>query len=293
MIQSDPKKEINIIGAGVVGVATYKFLEKLGYPSMLVDLEPSLIDSLRQQGMSAALRPSNTAVPLLAFICVPTPLNDSEDGHDLTHVRAAISTLVADPSRTRLTLVLRSTVTPGTCVMIETEIRAMVRDKNLQVDLIYMPEFLRQVSAIEDALNPRMIVAAGPNESAVNELRELLRPCGNILKTFSDYASAEVIKIVHNAWNATKISFWNEIYRIGQQQGVEMSEISKVVAVTSEASWNQNYGIKGGRPFGGACLPKDLMAFIGHVKLLGIEPSMLEATLQINNREHQILDALT
>jgi UDPglucose 6-dehydrogenase len=42
------------------------------------------------------------------------------------------------------------------------------------------------------------------------------------------------------------------------------------------------YGIYGGRPFGGPCLPKDLDALIHFLKERSINPQILEAVLKVN-----------
>jgi UDP-glucose 6-dehydrogenase len=42
------------------------------------------------------------------------------------------------------------------------------------------------------------------------------------------------------------------------------------------------YGTRGGRPFEGECLPKDLEAFIGFIKSSGLNPKLLDATVYLN-----------
>ena len=58
---------------------------------------------------------------------------------------------------------------------------------------------------------------------------------------------------------ATKISYWNEIFLICQELGID----SKVVAGTAALDPRMGkYGTVHGKTFGGECLPKDLEAFI-------------------------------
>ncbi|MDH5770486.1 MAG: hypothetical protein OEZ25_04270, partial [Candidatus Bathyarchaeota archaeon] len=44
------------------------------------------------------------------------------------------------------------------------------------------------------------------------------------------------------------------------------------------------YGVYGGQPFEGSCLPKDLEAFINFVKSNELNPKLLDAVLHINQK---------
>jgi UDPglucose 6-dehydrogenase len=48
--------------------------------------------------------------------------------------------------------------------------------------------------------------------------------------------------------------------------------------------WNPLYGIRGGVPYGGACLPKDTSAFMAFVHENGWEHPVLEAAIQTNRQ---------
>jgi UDPglucose 6-dehydrogenase len=48
--------------------------------------------------------------------------------------------------------------------------------------------------------------------------------------------------------------------------------------------WNPLYGTRGGVPYGGACLPKDTVAFLQFARERGMEHQLLEATISVNRR---------
>ena len=73
------------------------------------------------------------------------------------------------------------------------------------------PEFLRGKTALEDFLAPWMTVLASRDPQTLEKLVGIFEPFGGELRTFDNPVTAELIKVVHNAFNATKISFWNEI----------------------------------------------------------------------------------
>jgi len=48
--------------------------------------------------------------------------------------------------------------------------------------------------------------------------------------------------------------------------------------------WLAMHGTRGGVPYGGACLPKDTVAFLQFARELGMEHQLLEATISVNRR---------
>jgi UDPglucose 6-dehydrogenase len=146
------------------------------------------------------------------------------------------------------------------------------------------PEFLRAVSAAEDFANPWMTIIASRDPQNVERLREVLAPFGGELRTFSNPAEAEFIKCAHNIFNATKISFWNEMWLVAQKLGVDLDPIAATVARSAEGSINPEYGIRGGAPYGGVCLPKDTCGFLGFAANIDVDMPLLSAVVETNDR---------
>jgi UDPglucose 6-dehydrogenase len=272
-----------VVGAGVVGQATAAFLDSLGVDCDLIDIDATRVAQLRNRGLRAFSEPQNYSPLVTAMVCVPTPSSDA--GHDLDALLDAVGAVARLKGLRRLTVVIRSTVTPGTCENHLTGLLATTVAQDCETALVYMPEFLRQAHAQRDALAPRAIVIASKNACALQRLKALCAPYSDRIVELTDPTTAEMIKIAHNAWNATKISYWNELFRLGAAHNIEMTDVARVVATTAEASWNPMYGIRGGSPFEGACLPKDLSALIAHARSVGLEPSLLSAVEAVNERE--------
>ena len=97
------------------------------------------------------------------------------------------------------------------------------------------------------------------------------------MHTSTSFVDAEMIKCAHNAFNATKISFWNEMFAIGESFGADATLVAQVVAASAEGSWNPDYGIRGGLPYEGTCLPKDTVGFAAHAAAAGVDPVVLDA----------------
>ena len=101
-------------------------------------------------------------------------------------------------------------------------------------------------------------------------LEGLLKPFGGEVRVFADPAEAEFVKCAHNIFNAAKISFWNEMWLVAREAGVALDPIAATVARSAEGSFNPQYGIRGGAPYGGVCLPKDTCGFLGFAAQMGV-----------------------
>ena len=186
----------------------------------------------------------------------------------------------------RHTVVVRSTVSPGTTEgLVKTTLEensGMVANEGF--GLASNPEFLRAVSAAEDFANPWMTIIASRDPQNVERLRSVLAPFGGELRTFTNPAEAEFIKAAHNIYNATKISFWNEMWLVAQKIGVNLDPIAATVARSAEGSINPEYGIRGGAPYGGVCLPKDTQGFLGFADTIDVDMPLLTAVVETNDR---------
>jgi len=130
------------------------------------------------------------------------------------------------------TVVVRSTVPPGTSDELVRPVleRESGKTAGTGFELASNPEFLRAATAVEDFRNPWMTVIASRHPQTIARMRELLAPFGGEIRTFSEPASAELVKCAHNIYNAAKISFWNEMWLVAQRIGVDLDAVSSTVA---------------------------------------------------------------
>lgn len=276
--------EIFILGAGTVGRATGTVLESIHLRPTYIDLNPAIVDQLKGAGHSATTNFLPSEDDVVVFVCLPTPAKIGK-GYDLVAFIDAISGVIracSEVKLSRLILAIRSTVPPGTCNNLITPAVIEANTSSGDVAVVAFPEFLREAHAIDDALNPRASVIGSKTRPAVELLARMLSPVSSNILKFDDPTLAEMVKVAHNAFNATKISFWNEMYKIGSVYDLDMNSVSEAVAATSEASWNTHYGIRGGRPFSGSCLPKDIIGLMAHAKSLGLKPHLLDAVHEVN-----------
>jgi UDPglucose 6-dehydrogenase len=275
---------VTIIGSGVVGTATGTGFARAGHAVQFVDVDPHRVDALREEGFAASdeLRLRTES---FIFLTLPTP-NDGRRWNLDALVKGtwAVGEAIEDGSEAH-SVVVRSTVPPGTTdrlvgPILEKTTGGKAGDR---FALASNPEFLRAECALEDFVNPWMTVIGSRSKRTRERLADLLAPFGGELHSFGDTRVPEMIKATHNVFNATKISFWNEMWRVAETMEIDARAVARVVARSAEGSINPEYGIDGGKPYGGACLPKDTKGFLGFAGDIGVDLPLLEAVDRVND----------
>jgi UDPglucose 6-dehydrogenase len=269
----------------VVGFATGQGFLRLAHDVTFVDTNPERVQSLTDAGFTATSEIDIRHRPE-SFIILTLPTPHSGRGYDLGAFVAGVTAtgIGVGQAEGYHTVIVRSTVPPGTCeeLVLPTLEDASGRRVGEGFTLASAPEFLRAASALEDFLSPWMTVIASRSRRTVERVEALFRPFGGELRTYNDPAVAEMIKCTHNVFNAAKISFWNEVWMICEQLGVPSGEVASTVARSAEGSLNVEYGIRGGAPYGGACLPKDVAGFLGLGDRLQLRLHLTEAVAAVN-----------
>ena len=271
----------------MVGAATAASLAAIGHRVSIVEISPERRRLLAAEGFAVSAGTGPEVAGAVILLCVPTPADDA--GYDLEPIRTAAQAVghaIADQGPGTVVAV-RSTVPPGTTRrLVATEIAAVsgLRE-GTDFHVASTPEFLRAASALEDASHPWMTVLGCTDAPSLRRLEATFGPLGGAMRCFSDPETAESIKIVHNCLNAAKISFFNEVHAICAAIGLEGDVVAEVVVRSAEASTNPDYGTKGGRPFDGACLPKDLNGLIAFAAEQGVEASLLTAVREVNRAQ--------
>jgi len=156
----------------------------------------------------------------IIIIAVGTPAR--EDGSaDLSALDVALCELAKLPYKGRPTVVVRSTVPPGTS-------DRLAQKAERWADVVYAPEFLREGSAVEDFLNPDRIVVGSDTTTAalpyVRLFERLQKPV-----VFTSRCNAELIKCCSNAFLALKISFANEVANLCDAVGATADDVLRGV----------------------------------------------------------------
>ncbi len=294
---------IAVVGSGYVGIATGVSLGAAGNTVTCVDNDVARVEGISRgtvpfydPKLSARLRilvkgrrlnsTSDTAEATsnsdIIFLCVGTPI-DRNGGLDTSHLIAAARAVSEGlAKRNRQLVVVKSTVPPGT-----TEakvIPALEAKSGLHLGEFFVvvnPEFLREGSALADALHPSHIILGERGRTGGDRLMKLFvgRHCP---KFRTSLAVAELAKFATNAYLASRISFANEIANLCTRLNIDADEVLHGMGLDPRVGLSY---LEAGVGFGGSCLPKDAAALAWLARSTGYSFSVLEAALSVNDQQ--------
>ena len=287
---------ICVIGTGYVGLVTGTVFAELGNDVICVDKIAEKVDLLNRNIMpiyepgleelvvrnrnegrlsfTTDFKKSVEAAEII-FICVNTPPMDHGET-DLSYVKA-VAKEIAEAINGYKVIVNKSTVPVGTGDIVSEIINAN-NPKNHKFDVVSNPEFLREGSAIQDALHPDRIVIGAPTKEVAMKLLELYASLEAPM-LITDVYSAEIIKYASNAFLATKISFINEIANLCEKVGADVEHVAK--GMGSDQRIGRAF-LNAGLGFGGSCFPKDVQSLLHTSTKLGSEFTLLKNVLDTN-----------
>jgi GDP-mannose 6-dehydrogenase len=302
--------KVSIFGLGYGGCVTAGCLARDGHSITGVDLDAEKVGNLGsgkptvvepgldeligvayKNGLLTATTDGAEAVrgTEVSFVCVGTP-NTADGSLDLRAVEATAK-LIAETAATKEgkhLLVMRSTLPAGTC---EVLLMPLVKAANQsageeKVNLVIVPEFLRESTAIADNDDPPFVVVGNgtgepdASEQAIESLFGTTTKPVDWLK----YAEAELLKATCNVFHALKVAYGNEIGALCSQFSVSgrrlMTQFVKDVKLNISPCY-----MMPGLPFGGSCLPKDTRMVVALAKRGGLRLPLIESLLPSND-EH-------
>ena len=317
--------EVSIVGSGYVGTTVAACFAAMGHSVVTVDVdesiveeinagrapihEPGLDDIVAEHGGDRLTATTDYAVAAdtdATFLALPTP--SREDGSvDTSIVEAGARSLgeaLADVDDHLV--VVKSTVVPGTTenrvepALAEggatvaggegsgagaDEDASAGADGEGGVAVAVNPEFLREGTAVADFRDPDKVVFGTAGGRGIETLRDVYEPLvadvdPPVVET--GRREAEMIKYANNAFLATKVSLANELGNVCKAYGVDAYEVADAIGLDDriEASF-----LRSGVGWGGSCFPKDVAALIAAAKAEGYDPILLEAAVEVNERQ--------
>ncbi|MFA9428400.1 UDP-glucose 6-dehydrogenase AglM [Natronorubrum sp. A-ect3] len=296
---------ITVIGSGYVGTTIAACFADLGHDVTAIDIDEEIVETLND-GQSPISEPglddllethagnrleattSYDAVPEsdVTFLAIGTPSNDdgSIDLGALEAAAEATGEAVADKDERHL-VVIKSTVTPPS---IETVLEPAVHrgaGENENIEVGMNPEFLREGSAVSDFLSPDKLVFGASSEWGTDRLHTVFEPLledhdADIVET--DPQTASMIKYANNAFLASKISLVNDLGNICKEFDLDAYEVMEAIGLDDRIS---EQFLRSGVGWGGSCFPKDVNAIIAAAHEEDYDPAVLEATVEVNDRQ--------
>jgi len=295
---------VSVVGTGYVGLVVAACLSESGNNVIGVDILTEKIDRLNsgeipiyEPGLRELVRRNMDEERLsfttdikaavektrIIFIAVGTP--PGEDGSaDMSHVLSVAESIGRFMNEKKI-VVLKSTVPVGTNEKVTKTISALT---NHPVGVVSNPEFLKEGAALDDFLKPDRVVIGTDDPEVAETMKELYAPfvrTGNPILVM-DPPSAELTKYAANALLASRISFMNEMSRICEKVGANITQIRR--AIGSDRRIGHAF-LFAGVGYGGSCFPKDIRALLQTAKELDVELPLIGATEQVNEVQKLVL----
>ncbi|MCC3355654.1 MULTISPECIES: UDP-glucose dehydrogenase family protein [Bacillus] len=287
-----------VIGTGYVGTTTGLVLCEKGHIVTGLDIDDKKVEALSagrlhfyEKGLPELLKKHLTEKNIsfttdvktaieqndLIFICVGTPKN--EDGSANLNAVYSVAKMIGTYMNKYKVVINKSTVPVGTASKVTTVIEA--ENGKVPFDVVSNPEFLREGSAVYDALHPDRVVIGSSSKKALEMMRQLYA-AENSPFIETTPSAAELIKYASNSFLALKISFINQLARLCDNMQVDIDEISKGIGLDHRIG---PHFLKAGIGYGGSCFPKDVSALITIAKAEGMDLSILEEVKAINQSQ--------
>ncbi|WP_214830177.1 UDP-glucose/GDP-mannose dehydrogenase family protein [Exiguobacterium sp. s56] len=277
--------KFGIIGLGYVGLATLCGLAKAGHEVIGVEKdqprllrlmngdvpfhEPGMADVLRDHHGSITFTDSIADTETVDYLVLAVGTPSKQDGScDLTFVDAALSEV-----ESKHKIIIRSTVPPGTTDMLSVMYPAHT--------FAVVPEFLQEGRALADVLKPHRVVIGSDDLEMCEELAGIYGRLGVPIVCTSP-VDAEFIKYASNAFLATKISFINDLARLADKAGADITTIAEGMGLDPRIGRSF---LNAGLGYGGSCFPKDMHALINVAHENELDLPVIKAAMHSNDAQ--------
>jgi UDP-N-acetyl-D-mannosaminuronic acid dehydrogenase len=249
-MKSDTKPDVCVVGLGYIGLPTAAIIARAGCKVLGVDISRSVVETINRgeihieevdldglvHGVVArGLLSASTQVARadVFVIAVPTPF-DKSHAPDISYVLAA-GRSIAPVLKTGDVVILESTSPVGTTEQLRdllAEVRPDLKWPGLtretpDVAIAYCPERVLPGRILEElANNDRSIGGITPRcaRKALGFYRRFVR--GACITT--DARSAEMTKLVENAYRDVNIAFANELSIVADRMGLDVWEVIRL-----------------------------------------------------------------
>ncbi len=300
--------KIAMIGTGYVGLVSGTCFAEMGNDVICVDkdaekvkllqnnripiYEPGLeelVKSNQANGRLSFTTDIKSAIEssLFIFIAVGTP-TAADGSANLQYVHDVANTIGKYINGYKI-IVDKSTVPIGTAEQVRKIILAAQQKVGNQAefDMVSNPEFLKEGAAIADFMKPDRVVIGTDNVRTAELMKELYAPFvknGHPIVTM-DIKSAETTKYAANCMLAVRISFMNEIAKICEATGADVTKVREGIGTDSRIGRSFLYA---GLGYGGSCFPKDVKALLKSFETLDMHSELLTAVENINYNQRKL-----
>ena len=289
--------KIGMIGLGKLGMPCAEAIASKGFDvagydiayktSNLIEMREDIEDLCRDRD--------------IVFVATPTPHEEGYDGRSPTShlpvqdfnydaVKKVLTKCNKHMGKTQ-TLVLISTVLPGTC---RRELQPLITNTKL----MYNPYLIAMGTVTQDMLNPEMIMIGSKNGLKGTNCKirsELLESFYNQLcddyprVEFGTFEEVESMKIFYNTFISNKIALVNMIQDVATKLGnMNVDKVTEALGKSNIRITSAKY-MKAGMGDGGSCHPRDNIALRWLAKELDLGYDLFESIMTAREKQAEAM----
>ncbi|PIN66886.1 MAG: UDP-N-acetyl-D-mannosamine dehydrogenase [Candidatus Altarchaeum sp. CG12_big_fil_rev_8_21_14_0_65_33_22] len=257
--------KICVIGLGYIGLPTATMFATHGYNLVGVDINPKVVESLKQgkihielehemnELIQKAIKSKNFIIKSkpedadVFIICVSTLLNEKEKKAELKYVISATESILPYIKKGNI-IILESTSPPGTILNVVVPIiERVISIKDVYV--AHCPERVIPGNMLKEFINNDRIIG-GINKESSQKAKEIYESFvkGNIYLT--DATTAEMVKLMENTYRDVNIALANEFAKICEDLNINVWEAIELANKHPRVNIH-----KPGPGVGGHCIP--------------------------------------
>ena len=290
---------ISVIGLGYIGLPTSLIFADVGFTVYGYDANEKIVNALKSgkthikegglQELLAKILKRRSFVPDsklhisdIYIIAVPTPAVPKGDikGADLSYVKSATENVAKIIQKSSL-VVLESTVPPSTTVDLVGKLIEEKTGLKMSKDfyIAHCPERVLPGKILYELKNNDRIIGAPDKDSLylAKKLYESILENGKVYTTTTE--TAELCKLVENAYRDVNIAFANELSMIADKLGIDVFELIKLANKHPRVNI-----LRPGAGVGGHCIPVDPWSI---VEKFPEEAKLIKTAREINDYKPQ------